>query len=45
MTWNAAAGAVPNDLIAAAEQALKSARSAGGHQARMVDIVDPGNPQ
>jgi diguanylate cyclase (GGDEF)-like protein len=45
MTWNAAAAAVPNDLIAAAEQALKSARSAGGHQARMVDIVDPGNPQ
>jgi diguanylate cyclase (GGDEF)-like protein len=45
ITWNAAAGAVPNDLIAAAEQALKSARSAGGHQARIVDIVDLGNPQ
>jgi diguanylate cyclase (GGDEF)-like protein len=43
-TWNAAAGAVPNDLIAAAEQALKSARSAGGHQARIVDIADLGNP-
>jgi diguanylate cyclase (GGDEF)-like protein len=44
-TWNAAAGAVPNDLIAAAEQALESARSAGGHQARIVDIADLGNPQ
>jgi diguanylate cyclase (GGDEF)-like protein len=44
-TWNAAAAAVPNDLISAAEQALKSARSAGGHQARIVDIVDLGNPQ
>jgi diguanylate cyclase (GGDEF)-like protein len=41
-TWNAAAAAVPNDLIEAAEQALKSARSAGGHQARFVDL---GNPQ
>jgi diguanylate cyclase (GGDEF)-like protein len=45
IAWNAAAGAVPNDLIAAAELALKSARSAGGHQARIVDIVDLGNPQ
>jgi len=44
-TWSAASGAVPNDLIAAAEQALKSARSAGGHQARVVDIVDLGNSQ
>jgi diguanylate cyclase (GGDEF)-like protein len=43
--WNAAAGAVPNDLIVAAEQALKSARSAGSHQARIVDIGDLGNPQ
>jgi diguanylate cyclase (GGDEF)-like protein len=39
-TWNAAAGAVPNDLITAAELALKSARAAGGHQARVVDITD-----
>jgi diguanylate cyclase (GGDEF)-like protein len=38
--WNAAATAVPNDLIAAAEQALRGARSAGGHQAKLVDIVD-----
>jgi diguanylate cyclase (GGDEF)-like protein len=44
-TWNATAGTVPNDLIAAAEQALKNARSAGGHQAKMVDIVDLGRPQ
>jgi diguanylate cyclase (GGDEF)-like protein len=44
-SWNAAAGAVPNDLIAAAEQALKSARSAGGRQARVIDIVELGNPQ
>jgi diguanylate cyclase (GGDEF)-like protein len=43
--WNAAAGAVPNDLIAAAEQMLISARSAGGHQAKIVDIADLGNPQ
>jgi diguanylate cyclase (GGDEF)-like protein len=37
--------AVPNDLISAAEQALKSARSAGGHQVRMLDIADLGGPQ
>jgi diguanylate cyclase (GGDEF)-like protein len=42
-TWNAAAGAVPNDLVGAAEQALKSARSAGGHQAKILDIADFGN--
>src|ERR1700730_11658025 len=39
------AGAVPDDLIAAAEQALNSAKSAGGHQARLVDIADLGNLQ
>jgi diguanylate cyclase (GGDEF)-like protein len=39
------AGAVPDDLIAAAEQGLKSAKSAGGQQARLVDIADLGNPQ
>lgn len=32
------ASAMPNDLIAAAEQALRSARSAGGHCVRFVDI-------
>jgi diguanylate cyclase (GGDEF)-like protein len=44
-SWNSASGAVPNDLIAAAEQALKGARSTGGHQAKVVDVVDLGNPQ
>jgi diguanylate cyclase (GGDEF)-like protein len=44
-TWNAAAGTVPNDLIAAAELALKSARAAGGHQARVVDMTDFDNPR
>jgi diguanylate cyclase (GGDEF)-like protein len=43
--WNASAGTVPNDLIAAAERALKSARSAGDHQSRIVDVVNLGNPQ
>jgi diguanylate cyclase (GGDEF)-like protein len=37
--------AVPNDLIEAAEQALKRGRSAGGHQVRMLDIADLGGPQ
>jgi diguanylate cyclase (GGDEF)-like protein len=44
-SWNSDSGAVPNDLIAAAEQALKGARSNGGHQAKVVDVVDLGNPQ
>jgi diguanylate cyclase (GGDEF)-like protein len=44
-TWAATAGAVPNDLIAAAEQALESARSAGKYQARMVGTVELGNAQ
>ncbi len=35
----AAADAVPNDLIAAAEQALTIAKSSGDHQARFVDIA------
>jgi diguanylate cyclase (GGDEF)-like protein len=43
--WNGAAGAVPNDLIAAAEQALKSARSAGNCKARVVDMVEFGTAQ
>jgi diguanylate cyclase (GGDEF)-like protein len=33
-------GAVPDDLIDAAAQALKHATSAGGHQAKIVDIVE-----
>jgi diguanylate cyclase (GGDEF)-like protein len=32
--------AVPDDLILAAEQALKGVRSAGGHQTRIVDIAN-----
>jgi diguanylate cyclase (GGDEF)-like protein len=43
--WSTAAGAVPTDLIAAAEQALKSARSAGNYQARIVDMVEFGDAQ
>jgi diguanylate cyclase (GGDEF)-like protein len=42
--WTATAGAVPNDLLAAAEHALQCARSAGGHQARIVDILDLDHP-
>jgi diguanylate cyclase (GGDEF)-like protein len=38
--WNAAADAVPNDLIVAAEQALHSFRTSGGHQTRIIDIAD-----
>jgi len=43
--WNPAAGSLPNDMIAAAEQALKSARSEGGHRSRVLDIVDLGTRQ
>lgn len=43
--WNATARSVPNDLIVAAEQALKSARSAGGHQAKFLDITNLGTVQ
>lgn len=39
------AGGVPDDLIAATEQALKNARSAGGHQARFIVVADLGSPQ
>jgi diguanylate cyclase (GGDEF)-like protein len=35
---NAAAFAVPNDLISAAKSALRSARRAGGQQAKVIDI-------
>jgi diguanylate cyclase (GGDEF)-like protein len=44
-TSKAAAGAVPNDLIVTAEQALKSGRSAGGHQACILDIAELGGRQ
>jgi hypothetical protein len=38
-------GAVPDDLIAAAEQAIKSAKSAGGHLARLVVIDERSESQ
>jgi diguanylate cyclase (GGDEF)-like protein len=38
--WKAAANAVPNDLIAAAEQALRTAKSAGEHQVLFIDVAD-----
>lgn len=38
---NDTASMVPEDLMATAEQALQSARSAGGHQARFVDMANP----
>jgi diguanylate cyclase (GGDEF)-like protein len=37
--------AVPNDLISAAESALRSARRAGGQQARVIDIGSTDVPQ
>jgi len=40
----AAADAIPNDLIAAAERALTIAKSSGGHQARFVDIAHIESP-
>jgi diguanylate cyclase (GGDEF)-like protein len=39
------AGAIPGDLIAAAEEALQGAKSAGGHQARLLDIADFCHPE
>jgi len=39
------AGVVPDDLIEAAEQALKGAKSAGGRQARLVDIAEFGHSE
>jgi diguanylate cyclase (GGDEF)-like protein len=38
--WNAAADGTPNVLIAAAEQALRMAKSAADDQIRLVDVVD-----
>jgi len=38
--WKDASGAVPNDLIAAAEKALRSARRCGDGQAQVIDISD-----
>ena len=44
VAWKSAADAVPSDLIAAAEQALGSAKSTGDHQVRLVDVVDRRHP-
>jgi diguanylate cyclase (GGDEF)-like protein len=43
--WNAASCTVPNDLISAAESALRSARRPGGQQARVIDIGGLDSPQ
>jgi diguanylate cyclase (GGDEF)-like protein len=43
-TWTAAVGAIPGDLIAAAEKALASARSAGGHEPKVIDVSDLRRP-
>jgi diguanylate cyclase (GGDEF)-like protein len=42
--WNAAVDGVPNDLIAAAEQALRMAKTAADHQIRLIDVVDIHRP-
>ena len=43
--WKDATGAVPNDLISAAEKALRGVRRAGDGQARVIDIADLITPQ
>jgi diguanylate cyclase (GGDEF)-like protein len=42
--WNAAVDGTPSDLIAAAEQALRMAKSAADHQLRLIDVVDIHRP-
>jgi diguanylate cyclase (GGDEF)-like protein len=43
--WKDATGAVPNDLVSAAEKALRGCRRAADGQARMIDIADLISPQ
>jgi diguanylate cyclase (GGDEF)-like protein len=43
--WKDATGAVPNDLITAAERALRTARRAGAGQARVIDVAELISPQ
>jgi diguanylate cyclase (GGDEF)-like protein len=43
--WKDATGAVPNDLISAAEKALRGCRRAADGQARVIDIADLISPQ
>jgi diguanylate cyclase (GGDEF)-like protein len=38
--WTATVSAIPSDLIAAAEQALVHAKSAGDHAPRVLDVAD-----
>jgi diguanylate cyclase (GGDEF)-like protein len=42
--WNATVESVPNDLIAAAEQALRIAKSAADHHVRLIDVLDLHRP-
>ena len=43
--WKDSTGAVPNDLIAAAEKALRSARRAADEHAGVIDVADLFSPQ
>jgi diguanylate cyclase (GGDEF)-like protein len=43
--WKDATGAVPNDLISAAEKALRGARRAADGQPKVIDIADLISPQ
>jgi diguanylate cyclase (GGDEF)-like protein len=43
--WKDASGAVPNDLISAAEKALRGARRCGDGQPKIIDIADLIAPQ
>jgi diguanylate cyclase (GGDEF)-like protein len=42
--WDVTMDGVPNDLIAAAEQALKIAQAAADHRVRLIDVVDLHRP-
>jgi diguanylate cyclase (GGDEF)-like protein len=42
--WTAAVSAIPSDLIAAAEQALRYAKSAGDHKPKVLDVADLRHP-
>jgi hypothetical protein len=42
--WTATVSAIPSDLIAAAEQALACAKSAGDHKPKVLDVADLRRP-
>jgi diguanylate cyclase (GGDEF)-like protein len=44
-TWKDASGAVPNDLISAAEKALRGARRCADGQVKVIDVADLISPQ